>query len=291
MRSAEPRLEQLLEPAGEQQGALAQGRQAAAANWANDACNGHHPEQRVIADLPAGGAAVRPERLRHLEARVEVVAPPAGQPRRCAVEVALVHEGAGCRAGPSVQVLVRAPGREIRVPVVQRERQVADRVREVETGDRADAMRGRRRVPRCRGAGRSGTGRPAAGRARAATPRRSISATMSSCRSSCSPARGADLDQDACRIAAVPADLRRDRITVRRKRALLDQDHVPLARRAVEARHQEVQVDRERVHHDRLRAASPRQAPPRSARGARAGSASRPRGRGSRARRAAATRP
>ena len=59
----------------------------------------------------------------------------------------LMHEGAGCRAGTSVQVLVGAPGREVRVPVVQRERQVTDRVREVEAGDRAHTMRGFRKCP------------------------------------------------------------------------------------------------------------------------------------------------
>ena len=59
----------------------------------------------------------------------------------------LVHEGAGRRAGSSVQVLVRAPGGEVDVPVVQRERQVADRMREIESGNRANAMRGFRKRP------------------------------------------------------------------------------------------------------------------------------------------------
>ena len=128
-------------------GALAQRRQACGRELGERGLQRHHPEQRVIAHLPAGGAPVGPELRRHLEAGFEVVAPPAGKPRRRRVEMPLMHEGAGRRAGTSVQVLVRAPGREVRVPVVQRERQVADRVGEVESGDRADAMRGFRERP------------------------------------------------------------------------------------------------------------------------------------------------
>ena len=42
-----------------------------------------------------------------------------------------VHEEAADAARPGVEVLVRAPDGEVDVPVVQRERDVADRVREV----------------------------------------------------------------------------------------------------------------------------------------------------------------
>ena len=56
---------------------------------------------------------------------------------RSAGEVALVDEHARHGARPAVEVLVRAPRREVDVPVVQRERDVAGGVREVPAHDAA----------------------------------------------------------------------------------------------------------------------------------------------------------
>ena len=93
-------------------------------------------------------AAPRNSRL-HEEARRFLVPPPARQARtregagmahaRLGVDVALVYEAAADRSGTRVQVLVAAPHGEIRIGVVQRERQVADRVRQVDAGDAARA--------------------------------------------------------------------------------------------------------------------------------------------------------
>jgi hypothetical protein len=58
-------------------------------------------------------------------------------------------------------------------------------------------------------------------------------------------------------IEAVQPRLRLERVVVRRKRAVLEEDAVPLARRTVEARHHQVQIDRQRVHrHDLARGRS-----------------------------------
>ena len=101
-------------------------------------------EDRRIAHGPAGGAGGGPELRQHLEARLRLVAPPAGQARRRVREMPLVHEAAADRAGPGVQILVRAPHGEIDIPVVQRQRQVADGMRHVEPGKRAGVVRGAR---------------------------------------------------------------------------------------------------------------------------------------------------
>ena len=65
------------------------------------------------------------------------MAPPAGQARHRRTAVAFVHEAAGDRARPGIDVLVVAPDREIGAAVVQRQRQVADRVGQVEADRRA----------------------------------------------------------------------------------------------------------------------------------------------------------
>ena len=80
----------------------------------------------------AGGSRRWAELGQHLEAGVRIVSPPAREPRGRIVEVPLVHEAAGDRAGAGIQVLVGAPHREIHVPVVQRQWQVADGMRQVE---------------------------------------------------------------------------------------------------------------------------------------------------------------
>lgn len=62
-----------------------------------------------------------------------------------AVMMFLVHKRARDRAGAGVEVLVRAPHRKVDVPVVQRQLDVADGVREVppDGGDAAGAGVGR----------------------------------------------------------------------------------------------------------------------------------------------------
>ena len=80
----------------------------------------------------------------HQEARRLVVAPPAGEPRQlAAVRVTRVHEAAADGAGPGVQVLVVAPHGEVGAAVVQGDRDVADRVREVEADEAALRVPGR----------------------------------------------------------------------------------------------------------------------------------------------------
>jgi hypothetical protein len=58
--------------------------------------------------------------------------------------VPLVHEAAADRAGSGVQILVTAPHGEVGRAVVQRERGVADGVRQVEAGEAAVRVRGAR---------------------------------------------------------------------------------------------------------------------------------------------------
>src|SRR6185437_5995643 len=86
-------------------------------------------EDRRIADLPTGGARRRSKLGPHAKAGRGLMPPPAGE---AGPVVPRVDETAADRTGPSVQILVAAQDREIRVDVVQRERQVADCVGEVE---------------------------------------------------------------------------------------------------------------------------------------------------------------
>ena len=88
----------------------------------------------------AAASAGGPGHRGHLEPGLRLRAPPAVEARQVAVgEVALVDERAGQRARAGVEVLVRAPGREVDVPVVQLQRHVPGRVREVPAHDRAGA--------------------------------------------------------------------------------------------------------------------------------------------------------
>ena len=57
--------------------------------------------------------------------------------------MALVHETSADGTRPRVQILVAAPDGEIRIPVVQLERHVADRVREIEAHRGAGGSRRR----------------------------------------------------------------------------------------------------------------------------------------------------
>ena len=101
-------------------------------------------QHRRIAQLPGRHAGGGAELRLHEKARGFLVAPPARQARardRASVrgarqrpDVALVHETAADGPRSGVQVLVAAPHGEVRVRLVQGERQVADRVRQVEAG-------------------------------------------------------------------------------------------------------------------------------------------------------------
>ena len=114
----------------------------AAANSSSEAFSGTMPSSGRVADLPAGGARVGAELGAELESVREIVAPPAREPRQIRVEMLLMHEGAGRRARAAIQVLVGTPDREVRAPVVQRERHIAHRMGEVEAHTRADGMAG-----------------------------------------------------------------------------------------------------------------------------------------------------
>ena len=81
----------------------------------------------------------------HAEPRVRIVPEPTGQARQLAVgRVPLVHERARHRAGTGVEIFVGAPDGEIDVPIVQRQRHVADRVREIDPDHAAALLRRRR---------------------------------------------------------------------------------------------------------------------------------------------------
>ena len=82
---------------------------------------------------------------RHPEALGRVDTPPATESRQRGVaRVTFVDEGATRGARPTVDVLVVAPDREVGVRVVQRDDDVADRVREIPAGDGADGPGERR---------------------------------------------------------------------------------------------------------------------------------------------------
>ena len=214
-------------------------------------------EDRRIADLPGGGAGGGAELRLHEEARrCSWPHQPARRARaarrgaRCAAarRMALVHEAAADRARAAVQVLVAAPHREVGVVVVQGERHVADRVRQVEADDAAGAcaartMRARSNawpVRNCTpGHSTSAISRAVLARGR---PRWRRSAIRSS------PAAGASSISVVARVEAVPGDLRGDGVAVGGEGAGLDQDARAPAARAVEARQHQVQVDGQRVH-------------------------------------------
>src|SRR5690606_33581903 len=69
-----------------------------------------------------------------------VVPPPAGEAREVeGLCVSLMNEAAADRAWPRVEILVAAPHGEIDVPIVQRERNIADRMRQIEAAGAAAA--------------------------------------------------------------------------------------------------------------------------------------------------------
>ncbi len=213
-------------------------------------------ENRRIRQLPAFGTGRRREIGTHAETRFLVVAPPAGKARPVRARVALVHERAGDGARARVQVFVAAPHGEIAAAVVQLQREVAGRVREVEADDAALLV------------GRLGDFLEIERLARAVLhagqhherDARTVLGERALDRGIGDRAVGLvafELDQRGRGIEAVEAHLRFDRVAIGRERMLLDQDRRPLARRPVEADHHEVQVRGQRVHRDdfaRLRA-------------------------------------
>src|SRR3954447_11226001 len=80
----------------------------------------------------------------HAEARVLIVAPPSRKARSIGACMAFVHEAAGHGAGTGVEIFVAAPHGEIAAAVVQVQREIAGRVRKIETDDAAFAMCERR---------------------------------------------------------------------------------------------------------------------------------------------------
>ena len=164
----------------------------------------------------------------HAEARRRVVAPPAGQARQVeVVAVPLVDEAAADRAGAAVEVLVGAPDGEIDAPVVQLQRHVAGRVRQVEADDAA--------LPR--GPPRSGRGTSntlagqevdaVASSTTAISPPRRRAASTSSARSSARRAR-ADGQQASAGSRPRWRSCDCDGVQVGRERRLVDQDAVAL---------------------------------------------------------------
>ena len=66
--------------------------------------------------------------------------PPAGETRALGARVAFVHETAADRARPGIHVFVVAPHCEVGAAVVQLQRQIADRMRQIEADDGTGGM-------------------------------------------------------------------------------------------------------------------------------------------------------
>ena len=213
-------------------------------------------EDRRVGKLPAVRAGRRHEFGTHAKARLLIVTPPAGESRPIAACVTLVHEASGDGAGPGVQIFVAAPDCEIATAVVQAQREIAGRVREIESDDATLAMRGfgdRAKVERLAGAVlHAGQHHERDARAvfvESAQDRRVGNRSVRLI--------AFELDQRGGRIVSVETDLRFDRVTVGRECVLLDQDRRPLRGRTIEADHHQVQVHGQRIHRDdfvRLRA-------------------------------------
>ena len=170
-----------------------------------------------------------------------------------------MHKAPGHRSRACIQVLVRAPAREIHVPVVEPRRQVARPVREVPPRQRAHRMRRRgdaldaERLPR--GIVHAAdhhegqrVGRLADGIQYVFLADQRLAAAR------------ADLDDVLRRVKPARVHVRMHRIGIARERAALHQDLRALPLRPPEAHHQQVQVDGERVHHHHLTGLRPHQA-------------------------------
>ena len=175
-------------------------------------------ENRRIRQLPAVRARHRREMRSHLEARGLIVAPPAGEARALGFRMAFVHEAAGDGARSGIEIFVAAPDREI-----------ATACRAAAAADCPPRARDRNRPrspSRCAGfADRAQIERLAgavlhAGQQHERDARAVLveHALRSPRRKSCRRLRRFELDQRRRRIEAVEADLRFDRVAIRRKR-------------------------------------------------------------------------
>lgn len=161
--------------------------------------------------------------------------------------VARVDEGSGDGSGPCVAVLVVAPGGEIRLAVVQGQLQVSRAVGEVVADDAALRVPETCDLLQVEGLpGAELHARPQY--QRDAMPVFGQHTFDGGHRDRAIGFVGFELDQLSRRIEPVEADLRFHRIAVRGKGTSLDQDGGAPGNRAVKARHQQVQVERERVH-------------------------------------------
>ena len=180
---------------------------------------------------PARGSNAPPMRKRVAGS----LAPPARQPRQRMASRACrsCTKAPPIAPGPAVQVLVAAPGGEIRAAVVQRERQVADRSARGRSPRCAPArVRGARDAREVEGlagavlhAGPQHQRQRVAlgGDARPRCPRGAAAPRRRAARASISAVGG---------VVAVPAQLRADHVAVGRERAGLDQDAMARARSA-----------------------------------------------------------
>src|SRR4051812_43566658 len=101
----------------------------------------YHVEHRCIALLPAGRSLLRNEAFLHFEAGLFFIAPPATKAKQLwIVAVPLMHKGATHAARARVEVFVRAPAGKVYIPVMQLQRNIAYRMRQVEPSISAYAV-------------------------------------------------------------------------------------------------------------------------------------------------------
>ncbi len=168
---------------------------------------------------------------------------------RLGVDVALVYEAAADRSGTPVEVLVAAPHGKIRIGIVQRERQVADRVRQVDAGDAPVAVRGAHdaRHVKCLAGAKL---HPGPQHQRNLLTARRQSGLDGCLRHQVLTSARRELEQGGLGIKAAPGDLGCDRMPVGREGPGFHQDAGTPPLRAVETRQHEVQVRGQGVHGD-----------------------------------------
>ena len=118
----------------------------ASSKIANEARSGAIARIGGLLNLPGIGGRHRDELglELHAKARRRIVSPPTGETRKVAIgRVPLVDERAGDRARTGVEIFVGTPDREIDIPIVQRERNVAGRMREIDPDDATALLRSR----------------------------------------------------------------------------------------------------------------------------------------------------
>ncbi len=221
-------------------------------NISSDSEHRRHREDRRVGQLPGVRAVDRRHHGAHLEPGGRIGAPPAGElGQRTVCQVPLVDERTGERARPAVEVLVRAPRRPVDVPVVQLQRQVARGVRQVPADDSAGGAAGR---------GDRGDVEELTAvvvdrteqhqRYAIALGGEEFDDVLAAQRRL--PRSRAQPDHRLVRVVTMPVRLAAHRVAVGREGAVLDHDRVPLGRGPVEADHHQMQVHRQRVHHDDL---------------------------------------